>query len=486
MPETYFRSGQAAKLLQISSRDLRRLCELGMIEAEFSDGRQWRIPTREVERLQRQGLPPIPSSNISPGHESNRAPHSAPRLLAEPSDDTIDAADEVVRLENQVQSLGLKRQIEEQQDWFRERERQAAAREEAQLQQIATDRQNSEQRRRWEEWRNRCLAWAMRCRPSEISKEADIDIAREVALVLENLGPDSTEFFVRRQVEGASLKGLRPWLEARDTETAIQEACTSVHIPYRFQSTDAFQGRARSGARSEIEKLPPGASRPEKLQAARGAAEQALREAQDAEAAEALVRSCVMALAGATAEERQEAEELAQVAVKGIAGRRERENAIDGALAPLRGGIEARQERAMREDVITAAKWTMLRLPQEPTERALTEIQEKLDKMPPRTPRPELERVRDAVIERHRNGHARAEAKRQLIDGGLSEIFGYLFTLKLEDRYKFGRNESPWTLERELREEIRRRLERDLDGSETLEAVKKRVRALVRRELGID
>src|SRR5215471_8808896 len=133
MPETYFRSGQAAKFLQISSRDMRRLCELGMIEAEFSDGRQWRIPTSEVEKLQRLGVPPIPSGDLAP-HESNgRSTRSGQGLLAPPSASATGSAEEALMSEheltiarNRVERLRAEFEGAQISDEFAERERQKA------------------------------------------------------------------------------------------------------------------------------------------------------------------------------------------------------------------------------------------------------------------------------------------------------------------------------------------------------------------------
>ena len=57
MPDSYYRTGQAAAALGISSYAIRRLCAAGLVEAEFS-GKQWRIAVSEIERLKREGVPP--------------------------------------------------------------------------------------------------------------------------------------------------------------------------------------------------------------------------------------------------------------------------------------------------------------------------------------------------------------------------------------------------------------------------------------------
>jgi excisionase family DNA binding protein len=100
MSEAYYRIGQAAKILGISSYHLRRLCELGMVEAEFS-GHQWRILVSEVEKLQRTGVPPIPSGEIAPP-ETNGA-RSGQRLLAAPSDHATASAEEALMSEHEVE-----------------------------------------------------------------------------------------------------------------------------------------------------------------------------------------------------------------------------------------------------------------------------------------------------------------------------------------------------------------------------------------------
>ena len=56
----FFSTGQAAQELGTSIPKVRALCETGMIEAEVTPGKQWRVPVAEVERLKRDGLPPIP------------------------------------------------------------------------------------------------------------------------------------------------------------------------------------------------------------------------------------------------------------------------------------------------------------------------------------------------------------------------------------------------------------------------------------------
>ena len=56
----YYSTGKAAQELGASQDTIRALCNSDVIRAVPTNGRQWRISAREVERLKREGLPPVP------------------------------------------------------------------------------------------------------------------------------------------------------------------------------------------------------------------------------------------------------------------------------------------------------------------------------------------------------------------------------------------------------------------------------------------
>jgi len=60
MSEGYYRIGAAARLLGISPYHLRRLCEAQLVEGVLLPSGQRRVPVSEVERLLKEGIPPIP------------------------------------------------------------------------------------------------------------------------------------------------------------------------------------------------------------------------------------------------------------------------------------------------------------------------------------------------------------------------------------------------------------------------------------------
>jgi hypothetical protein len=404
---------------------------------------------------------------------------------------------------NRVERLRAEFEGAQISDEFAERERQKAEREQAELQrlqQMEADRrralEDSERHRKREEWRDRWLTHGIRQRGWEIPREAELDIEREVRATLENLDPERAEHNTRRLVQAAASKALAPWRGAKESADAVEEALASVSFG-GFRHSDDFKARARLAAVAAIEKLPLGANRAVKKAACRGAILEVQREFEDSQTVQAVLDAGVASLQGACASEREEAADLIQTALGVMpagTSRRELEAASAAALAPIRSVIEARQvqaraEQARREDqtlregVIAAARiLLMLSLPQE-MQPALKEIEENLAKLPPGTPKPRLEQVRDTVIERHRNKHAGAQAKSQLIEHAIGEIYTYL--LKLRERYEFGPNEQPMTLESKLKQTIRQTLEEELSGREEPEDVSKRMRRLVRKALNI-
>ena len=74
-----YRSGQAAKILGVSAHAPRRLAEAGLVDAEFT-GSQWRFPAEEIQRLQREGLPPLPAMEADGLRSSPRPSDRFPAL----------------------------------------------------------------------------------------------------------------------------------------------------------------------------------------------------------------------------------------------------------------------------------------------------------------------------------------------------------------------------------------------------------------------
>src|SRR5215469_3563527 len=142
-----YRVGQAGKDLGVSSYRIRRLCETGLIYADFS-GKQWQIPATEIERLKREGVPSAPKIvDDFEDAEQSRAPNAkaANALLADPSPEMIAAAEEaemsgqqLTVAKNRLEQNRVRRDEVEIEDFFMERQKRL-------------QEQEAEERRRYEE-----------------------------------------------------------------------------------------------------------------------------------------------------------------------------------------------------------------------------------------------------------------------------------------------------------------------------------------------
>ena len=173
--EPALRIGQAAARLGITNHHMRELCKSGEVEAEQSPGGQWRVPLTSLERLEREGVPPIPTyiedSDNDDEIEAPTAPAAGSRLLAAPSPEMIEAVEEaeieeaavrqeeasVRKKERTVRRLELEFEEQQARDRLAEREQKERARVAAE-QAAAREREEIARHRTWvEEWAERAL-----------------------------------------------------------------------------------------------------------------------------------------------------------------------------------------------------------------------------------------------------------------------------------------------------------------------------------------
>src|ERR1035438_9939805 len=98
MQPLFYSTGQVARQLGTTLAAIRVLCENRVIAAETTPGGHLRIPSSEVERLKRDGLPPIPRplpTESAPSARNGAGRYGQPELPAEPSDEAASAADQV-------------------------------------------------------------------------------------------------------------------------------------------------------------------------------------------------------------------------------------------------------------------------------------------------------------------------------------------------------------------------------------------------------
>src|SRR5260370_21649703 len=135
MQPLFYSTGQVARELGTPLAAIRVLRENRVIAAETTPGGHWRVPAPEVERLKRDGLPPIPRP--LPTESAPPARNGTDGRLAEPSDEVVSAADQVAITRSMLEKRKIEREGEETQDWFRDRQRQQLAAE-------ASERQSTE------------------------------------------------------------------------------------------------------------------------------------------------------------------------------------------------------------------------------------------------------------------------------------------------------------------------------------------------------
>src|ERR1039458_10352617 len=90
MQPLFYSTGQVARQLGTTLATIRILCENRAIATETTPGGHWRVAASEVERLKRDGLPPIPrplpTESASPASNGTAGRHGHPELLAESAD----------------------------------------------------------------------------------------------------------------------------------------------------------------------------------------------------------------------------------------------------------------------------------------------------------------------------------------------------------------------------------------------------------------
>ncbi len=368
MVDGFYRIGQASKHLGVSSYHLRRLCEAGAIDAELTSGNQWRVAIAEVTRLKRDGVPPIPQrlskEEDDEDHSADESREVPDGLYAEPSEDVIDSAEEVTITENRLRKRRLERELEQEEDFFRERATreaagQAAEREEARKQQ---------ERRRRREWEDEWIEFALDRVPDNAPKELGLEVHSQVAEALGRLQADQPAIAVRRIVEAAVDKALAPWHRTNERVKAIEEAIRG--LPYAIQRNDELEDLKLEAIRlatNAVNQCHPEAASATLQAAARNSVKPVLRVFEHAQTVNA-VASWIF-VRGASSQEQREADELVKTALAKLpvgSSRTQMERTRDEALAPVLARIAERERvaaaKAEQQRQRTAAEWRLNRL----------------------------------------------------------------------------------------------------------------------------
>jgi hypothetical protein len=227
MQPLFYSTGQVARQLGTTLAAVRILCENRVIAAETTPGGQLRVPASEVERLKRDGLPPIPRPlpfGSAPSPRNGTGRRGQPEFRVESSAEVVSAADQVAITRSALEKRKIDREIEENEDWFRDRDRRQAATEAVERQK--TEAKQAEQRRlRWaQEW----TQYALNSVPYDARREVEMDVHLKVREALSVLEPSQAETITQRIVDAAVHKAIAPWTRKQEVERALNAAMNGL------------------------------------------------------------------------------------------------------------------------------------------------------------------------------------------------------------------------------------------------------------------
>lgn len=253
MQEPAYRITAAARDLDISLHHMRRLCEAGLVEAERTEGGHWRIPMVELEKLKRQGVPPIPAPEpVEPAAAQPAADLDEPPAPEPLQEDPEVRAERVKRhaMSNRLARRKTELELAEVEDRFRDREHQAQAQaKEEQRKRAEADAQSAR-----EKWERTWIEAVPSYLPYGCPAECRLKAVEEVRKSLRNFGPSDSTPFLRGIVTAAVEVALKPHRLQERRKAAVEGAIRE--LPYLAQGSDsAYELAARKLATKAIDEL---------------------------------------------------------------------------------------------------------------------------------------------------------------------------------------------------------------------------------------
>jgi excisionase family DNA binding protein len=351
MPRLFYSTGQVARQLGTTLAAVRLLCENGLITAETSAGGQWRVPASEVERLKHDGLPPIPrplpNPSAPPPRNGTSNGHGYAEFVEEPSDEVALAADRVAITKSTLEQRKIERDIEENEDWFRDRQRREAETKAAERRKAEAE--EAEQRRqRWvQEW----TQYALNSLPWGARQEVEVEVYTAVQEALSLLQSGEPQGVTQRLVDAAVHRALAPWTRKQEIERALAAGMDNLAWDVRFRSEHApLKQRAWEAAVAAVRKARAEASYQEMETAAMQAVQPMVREYEHQRACQRIVSGLYLFnLDYAEQDPAREAVRKALAALPVGADSKMMERAQEGALAPYKAAVALRKEKARLE-----------------------------------------------------------------------------------------------------------------------------------------
>jgi hypothetical protein len=241
----------------------------------------------------------------------------------------------------------IDREIEETEDWFRDRQRQEAAAEAAERQN--TEAQQTEQRRLL--WVQRWTQYALDSLPYGARREVEMEVHNTVQEALSVLQPNQPESITERLVDAAVHRALGPWTRKKEVERALQAGMNRLAWDIQFGSEYApLKQRAWDAAVAAVRKVREEASYNEMETATEQAVQPMIREYEHQQTCQRIVGRVY--IFDATSEEQEAAKEAVSKALAALpidAGPKQLEKAEETALAPYKAAVAARKEKARLE-----------------------------------------------------------------------------------------------------------------------------------------
>ncbi|HEY3440342.1 MAG TPA: helix-turn-helix domain-containing protein [Paludibaculum sp.] len=358
MSTATYRTSVAAKILDSSPHTLRRLAKAGRIDAEVTGGGQFRFPVAEVERLQREGLPPMPQESPDEDERIEQRPirdqaEPDPEPDPEPEPDSPDvrtAREELSIAKTKVELRRVQLELEQTEDSFRERDRQAVAQQQAARRRQA-EADEAAARKRWSDDK---LEQAMRDLPFDCPPDIEETVATDVRRILHDYAPSDPMHVVDRLIHAAVERSLIPHRRQQLIQTAIDEAADSLPFGAKgWSEPTVYQIKARKLAAQAVAANAAGMGERELKQIARRAVLPVVRAFERAETVERLLLGLQWwELGRADQTERQAAVQAAKEALEDAAPTataQQLEERMNKALRPHVQKVEARVERQRQQ-----------------------------------------------------------------------------------------------------------------------------------------
>lgn len=228
--ELYFSTGQVAEDLAITPDAVRRLCQSGAIKAELTQGNQYRIPQAERQRLLREGPPPMPRP--LPGGQSRPSTSvpgtTPPGLLAPPSPNLVQGAEQVALLDFEVRRLRLERRRDAELDHIRRREDRLRQERQQQEEAALAQQEALEAEQHRVAWLRSWEAYALSSLPSGSEPESRLEVHREVRGQFSDLDPIPSDAVCRELVKAIVEKATRRERCRRESQDAVRRVMAGM------------------------------------------------------------------------------------------------------------------------------------------------------------------------------------------------------------------------------------------------------------------